>query len=176
MSWLHPYGRLFSRFFLGLGQFLSEALRFISLKVVMGFCMAFTGAILDGVWGRPRLTVKSWASFWVTRVQKGTTAYFCMIAKNCAFPEKCCWEGEDKTRFVSWGYGTDKMRWFCLLGFFVVGLLWEGFFVCVFFNILFKTSQYQWQDQHSDYFCTGMSENECVYCQENVSFHLGTLK
>lgn len=63
------------------------------------------------------------------------------------------------------------------VGLFCSWFVMEGFFVCGFSNILFNASQYlPWQNQHSDYFCTEMSENECVYCQENVSFHLEPLK
>lgn len=129
-----------------------------------GFCMSLTDAIvLNDLWGRPGLNI-GLRSEWL----KGTPAYFCMIGKT-VFPEKCSWKGKIKPASYLEVMKLTKLGWFCFL-------VCYGRVFLVFY-ILFNASQcLPWQNRPSVHFCTGMSENGCVYCQENVSFHFETLK
>lgn len=155
------------KIFLGLSQFLLEALRFISLKVIMGFAclllMPLFSMIFEADQGWPGLNI-GLHSEWL----KGTPAYFCMIGKT-VFPEKCSWKGKIKPASYLEVMKLTKLGWFCFL-------VCYGRVFLVFY-ILFNASQcLPWQNRPSVHFCTGMSENGCVYCQENVSFHFETLK
>lgn len=81
-----------------------------------GYCMSLTDAIiLNGLWGRPALTIRTLVfilSEWGTERH---SSLFLHDSKNCVFPEKCSWKGKDKISFISWGYETDKVGWFCFL-------------------------------------------------------------
>jgi len=117
-----------------------------------------------------------WRLFWVTEVQKGTPSYSCVIAGSCGFPETCNWKGKDKTSFISLGYQilfTDKVGWFIFLYFgcsLVFLLLAWLFFPPICFSV--HPHAYQCIISTVIIFCTVMSKNRCVYCQENMSFHL----
>lgn len=133
-----------------------------------GFCMSLTDAIvLNDLWGRPGLTrVEHWSSFWVTERH---SSLFLHDRKNCVFPEKCSWKGKIKPASYLEVMKLTKLGWFCFL-------VCYGRVFLVFY-ILFNASQcLPWQNRPSVHFCTGMSENGCVYCQKNVSFHFETLK
>lgn len=128
-----------------------------------GFCMSLTDAIiLNGLWGRPALTIRTLVFILIEWGTERHSSLFLHDSKYCVFPEKCSCKGKDKTSFVSWGYETDKVGWFCFL-----------FLFFIYFSMHPNAYHGRISTVH---FCTGMSENGCVYCQENVSFHLEALK
>lgn len=133
----------------------------------MGFCMSFSDAfILDSLWGKPALTRRVLV-FQVTEAEESTPHYSCMIAGNCVFAEK----GK-----ITWRCEADFIK-LCLPlkwgGLGVFGLVVSlGFFCCSFSCFVGSPPCLPVRSKHNDNFYNGMSENRCVYCQENTHFHL----